>query len=106
MSRTQPNIQDLFLNQLRRENVGVTIYLVNGVQLRGTIRGFDPFTILLEAPGRPTQMVYKHAVTSVVPLKPVTIPLPDSVNEAAKAHRESDTGTLADETASTETSES
>jgi len=75
MSRSQPNIQDLFLNQIRKENIAVTIYLVNGVQLRGTVRGFDPFTILLDSPGRPTQMVYKHAVTSVVPSRPITIGL-------------------------------
>lgn len=69
MSRSQPNIQDLFLNQLRKENITVTIYLVNGVQLRGTVRGFDPFTVLLDSPGRPTQMIYKHAITSVVPAR-------------------------------------
>lgn len=72
MSKSQPNIQDLFLNQIRKENTAVTIYLTNGVQLRGHIRGFDPFTVLLESPGRPTQIVYKHAMTSIVPLRPVT----------------------------------
>lgn len=75
MSRSQPNIQDLFLNQIRKENITVTIYLVNGVQLRGTVRGFDPFTILLDSPGRPTQLIYKHAVTSVVPARPLAVSL-------------------------------
>lgn len=71
MSRPQLNLQDIFLNQVRKDNVSVTIYLVNGVQLRGIVRGFDAFTVLLESPGRPTQLVYKHAVTSVVPSRPL-----------------------------------
>ena len=64
MNKPQLNLQDTFLNQVRKENVGVTIYLIGGVQLRGNVRGFDSFTILLDSPGKPTQMVYKHAVTS------------------------------------------
>lgn len=71
MSKTQLNLQDVFLNQVRKENVPVTIYLVNSVQLRGFVRGFDAFTILLDSPGRPTQLVYKHAMTSVVPSRPM-----------------------------------
>jgi len=65
------NLQDTFLNQVRKENIAVTIYLINSVQLRGHVRGFDTFTILLESPGRPTQLVYKSAVTSIVPMRPV-----------------------------------
>lgn len=64
-------LQDLFLNQVRKENIAVTIYLTNSVQLRGHVRGFDAFTVLLESPGRPTQLVYKSAVTSIVPMRPV-----------------------------------
>lgn len=71
MSKQALNLQDMFLNQVRKENVGVTIYLVNSVQLRGFVRGFDAFTVLLDSPGRPTQLVYKHAITSVVPQRPV-----------------------------------
>src|ERR1700761_9337872 len=71
MNKPQLNLQDTFLNQARKENVPVTIYLVNSVQLRGNVRGFDSFTILLDAPGKPTQLVYKHAVTSIVPMRPV-----------------------------------
>ncbi|GAB4463941.1 MAG: hypothetical protein OHK0029_33390 [Armatimonadaceae bacterium] len=71
MNRTQVNLQDTFLNQVRKENIAVTIYLINSVQLRGHVRGFDTFTILLESPGRPTQLVYKSAVTSIVPMRPV-----------------------------------
>ncbi len=65
------NLQDMFLNQVRKEGIGVTIYLTNSVQLRGQVRGFDAFTVLLDAPGKPTQLVYKHAVASIVPAKPV-----------------------------------
>jgi host factor-I protein len=65
------NLQDMFLNQVRKEGIGVTIYLANSVQLRGQVRGFDAFTILLDTPGKPTQLVYKHAVASIVPAKAV-----------------------------------
>ncbi len=65
------NLQDMFLNQVRKEGVGVTIYLTNSVQLRGHVRGFDAFTILLDSAGKPTQLVYKHAVASIVPTKTV-----------------------------------
>lgn len=72
MNRPQLNLQDIFLNQVRKENIGVTIYLIGGVQLRGLVRGFDSFTILLDSVGKPTQLVYKHAVTSIVPAKAVS----------------------------------
>ncbi len=65
------NLQDMFLNQVRKEGIGVTIYLTNSVQLRGQVRGFDAFTVLLDAPGKPTQLVYKHAVASIVPARAV-----------------------------------
>lgn len=65
------NLQDMFLNQVRKEGIGVTIYLMGGVQLRGQVRGFDAFTVLLDSPGKPTQLVYKHAITSVVPSRPI-----------------------------------
>jgi len=63
------NLQDMFLNQVRKEGISVTIYLMGGVQLRGSVRGFDAFTVLLDAPGKPTQLVYKHGITSIVPAK-------------------------------------
>lgn len=65
------NLQDMFLNQVRKENVSVTVYLMGGVQLRGVVKGFDAFTLLLDSPGKPTQLVYKHAITSVVPSQQV-----------------------------------
>lgn len=65
------NLQDMFLNQVRKEGIGVTIYLMGGVQLRGSVRGFDAFTVMLDSPGKPTQLVYKHAITSIVPARPI-----------------------------------
>lgn len=75
MNKGQSNLQDLFLNQIRKDRTAVTIYLIGGVQLKGLIKGFDPFTILLDSPGKPVQMVYKHAIASVVPSKDVNIPI-------------------------------
>ena len=65
------NLQDMFLNQVRKEGIGVTIYLVGGIQLKGLIRGFDAFTLLLDTEGKPTQLVYKHAITSIVPARQI-----------------------------------
>ena len=68
------NIQDQFLNQLRKENTVVTLYLLNGFQLRGLIKGFDNFTVLLETEGK-QQLIYKHAISTFVPQKNVSIEL-------------------------------
>lgn len=72
MTKTQVNLQDTFLNQLRKENILVTIYLVNGYQLKGHIKGFDNFTVVLENEGR-QQLVYKHALSTITPMRYVNI---------------------------------
>jgi host factor-I protein len=72
--KTQVNIQDTFLNLVRKENIPVTIYLVNGYQLKGHIKGFDNFTVVLEFEGK-QQLVYKHALSTVMPMRPVPINL-------------------------------
>lgn len=64
------NLQDLFLLSARRNRVSVTIFLVNGFQMRGVITGFDQFVILLQSDGR-QQMIYKHAVSTMTPAVPV-----------------------------------
>ena len=64
------NLQDSFLNQVRKENVPVTIHLVNGFQIKGSVRGFDNFTVVLDVMGK-QQMVYKHAISSIVPARPL-----------------------------------
>ena len=63
------SLQDPFLNALRRERVPVSIYLVNGIKLQGQIESFDQFVILLK--NTVNQMVYKHAISTVVPARPV-----------------------------------
>ncbi|EPL8095141.1 RNA chaperone Hfq [Morganella morganii] len=64
------SLQDPFLNALRRERVPVSIYLVNGIKLQGQIESFDQFVILLK--NTVSQMVYKHAISTVVPSRPVS----------------------------------
>ncbi|HBI04911.1 MAG TPA: RNA chaperone Hfq [Paenibacillaceae bacterium] len=66
------NIQDTFLNHLRKENVPVTIYLVNGFQLRGLIKAFDNFTVVIDTEGK-QQLVYKHAISTFMPQRPVSL---------------------------------
>jgi len=70
MNKSPINLQDTFLNQVRKENLPVTIYLVNGFQLKGLIKGFDNFTVIIEFDGR-QQMVYKHAISTVMPIRPI-----------------------------------
>lgn len=59
-------LQDIFLNKARSEGVSVTIFLTNGFQLKGVVRGFDCFTVVLVSEGR-QQLIYKHAISTVVP---------------------------------------
>ncbi|GGA15111.1 RNA chaperone Hfq [Dyella caseinilytica] len=70
MSKGQ-SLQDPFLNALRRERVPVAIYLVNGIKLQGTIESFDQFVVLLR--NQVSQMVYKHAISTVVPSRNVRV---------------------------------
>jgi len=64
------NLQDLFLNQVRKEKISVSIYLTNGFQHRGVVKGFDNYAIMLENDGKQF-LVYKHAVATITPSKPV-----------------------------------
>ncbi|MDQ0175030.1 RNA chaperone Hfq [Bacillus chungangensis] len=66
------NIQDQFLNQLRKEGMPVTVFLLNGFQIRGQVKGFDNFTVLFESDGK-QQLVYKHAISTFSPQRNVTI---------------------------------
>ena len=68
MAAKMINIQDNFLNQARKENVMVVIHLVNGFQLKGLVRGFDNFTVVIETMGK-QQMIYKHAISTITPTK-------------------------------------
>ena len=73
MQKTQ-NLQDAFLNYIRREKIPVTLFLMNGFQLRGVVRSFDRFVVLIDADGR-QQMIYKHAISTVAPARPVSLEL-------------------------------
>ena len=66
------NLQDVFLNQVRKEHILVVIYLTNGFQLKGIVKGFDNFTVVLDTEGR-QQLVYKHAISTVSPMKIVNL---------------------------------
>ena len=69
MQKTQ-NLQDIFLNQMRRDKMAVTMFLMNGFQMHGTVRGFDGFTVILDTDGK-QQLIYKHAISTIVPPKPI-----------------------------------
>jgi host factor-I protein len=80
MSTKGQLLQDPFLNQLRKEHVQVSIYLVNGIKLQGQIESFDQYVVLLK--NTVTQMVYKHAISTVVPARAITLPHSDAPSES------------------------
>ena len=69
MQDTQ-NLQDAILNEVRRERIPLTLFLMNGFQLRGIITGFDSFVVVLVSDGK-QQMIYKHAISTLAPMKPL-----------------------------------
>ena len=66
------NRQDVFLSQVRRDHLAVTAFLMNGYQMRGHVTGFDAFTVILMTDGK-QQMIYKHAISTIVPERPVDL---------------------------------
>jgi host factor-I protein len=64
------NLQDVFLNQARKEKLPLTMFLMNGFQLRGIVTGFDSFTVVLDSDGK-QQLIYKHAISTIIPSKPI-----------------------------------
>ncbi len=78
MSRNQ-NLQDVFLNTLRKEHTPVSIFLVNGIKLQGRVDSFDQYVIMLK--NTISQMVYKHAISTIVPGKPVKLPRENEQSE-------------------------
>ena len=65
------NLQEIFLTKVRKQALSVTVFLMNGFQLRGTITGFDSFSLVLDSDGR-QQFIYKHAISTVVPERPLS----------------------------------
>ena len=66
------NLQEIFLTRARKQNVPVTLFLVNGFQLRGNVTGFDSFTVVLDSEGK-QQVIYKHAISTIVPLRAISL---------------------------------
>ena len=79
-------LQDPYLNVLRKERIPVSIYLVNGIKLQGQVESFDQFVIVLK--NTVSQMVYKHAISTVVPARPVRVPMLNPEAEAEDSSQE------------------
>ena len=75
------NLQELFLTRARRDRVLSTLFLMNGFQMRGTVTGYDPFVVVLESDGR-QQVIYKHAISTIIPVHPVPLNDPGLPSEA------------------------
>ncbi|NLZ94115.1 MAG: RNA chaperone Hfq [Firmicutes bacterium] len=72
MNKTPVNLQDNFLNIARKEDTMLTVFLVNGYQIKGTVRSFDNFTILLIADNK-QQLIYKHAISTIIPYRNINL---------------------------------
>ena len=83
-SEKQQNLQDVFLNNIRKNKTPVTVFLVNGVKLQGIITWFDNFCLLLRR-DQHSQLVYKHAISTVMPSQPVQLFEPDAADADSKA---------------------
>ena len=81
MTKAQ-NLQDIFLNQARKTGIALTVFLMNGFQFKGTVTGFDSFTVVLDSDGK-QQLIYKHAISTMVPSKPIRLAQEDSCQLAA-----------------------
>ena len=83
-SEKQQNLQDVFLNNIRKNKTQVTVFLVNGVKLQGIVTWFDNFCLLLRR-DQHSQLVYKHAISTVMPSQPVQLFEPDAAGADGKA---------------------
>ena len=70
MNKSINNLQDIVLNGSRKNKIPVTLYLMNGFQLKGNVTGFDSFTVILNCDGK-QMMIYKHAISTITPFKPI-----------------------------------
>ena len=71
MTKQTKNLQDIFLNTAKKEKIGITIYLMNGVPIKGKVLSFDNFTILIEV-DKKQNLIYKHAISTILPSKPIS----------------------------------
>ena len=88
MAAKPVNIQNAFLNQARKENVPITVHLVNGFQIKGMVKTFDNFTVIVESLGK-QQLLYKHAISTITPSKPVKLSFDNESSDAGEAVIES-----------------
>lgn len=77
------NLQDILLNRARIENMPVTVFLTNGFQLKGVVRGFDCFIVVLDTDGR-QQIIYKHAISTIIPARPIKLDETDKAKEETR----------------------
>jgi len=70
VNKQQSNLQDVFLNNARRNKLQLTIHLMNGFQLKGFVKGFDNFTVILECDNK-QMLIYKHSISTITPIKPI-----------------------------------
>jgi len=82
-SEKSQNVQDVFLNHIRKQKTPVTVFLVNGVKLQGIVTWFDNFSVLLRRDGH-TQLVYKHAISTIMPSQPIQLFEPEVAADAAE----------------------
>lgn len=80
------NLQDVFLNQARKEKTMVTLFLTNGFQFKGQVKGFDAFTVILDCEGK-QNLVYKHAISTIIPDKAISIMEVSEAQEKAEGGR-------------------
>lgn len=80
MKNTALNLQDLFLNNARKERILVTIFLMNGVQVKGYVKGFDSYIVLVEGENRQQNLIYKHAVSTIIPAKNINLQNTNTAN--------------------------
>ncbi|WP_160687021.1 RNA chaperone Hfq [Clostridium sp. C2-6-12] len=70
VNKQQSNLQDIFLNNARKNRLQITIHLMNGFQLKGFVKGFDNFTVILECENK-QMLIYKHSISTITPIKPI-----------------------------------
>lgn len=66
------NLQDVFLNKARKDNIAINIFLINGYQIKGTVEGFDNYTIVLNCDNK-QQLIYKHAISTIIPINTINL---------------------------------
>ncbi len=81
MQGNKANLQEIFLTKVRRDRLPVTMFLMNGFQLRGTITGFDAFVVVLDSDGK-QQVIYKHAISTIAPIRQVDLSAQEQAEEA------------------------